>query len=329
MICKDFKFLLMKEFPPFCMMIALAVLSSALFQGCNENAGARENHSIAEISSKEQFPLSEDFKKYWYSGKAEISSYKLQQARYGEIHDGYAVAIFVTEDFSKSKQVKLDDSEAAGDDRLPVFKLNLLKKFNTGLYPYSMMLSVFSPVDINNYPTAVKTAASVQEWCGMTYTQLNSHQNEFNLRWNSYFEDEGDNHAQFSHCILEDELWSLIRMAPDRLPVGEQKLLPGSFYIRMTHLPFSVQSANLSLTEDGDTRIYTIDYLSEKHTLKITFEKNFPYTIRGWGETFPGFDGKLLTTTATLNKTIMSDYWVHHSNADRAMRQQLDIPENY
>jgi len=30
-------------------------------------------------------PTSEAFKKYWYAGEAEITSYKLEQARYGEV----------------------------------------------------------------------------------------------------------------------------------------------------------------------------------------------------------------------------------------------------
>jgi len=55
----------------------------------------------------------------------------LEQARYGEIHKGRAVTIFVTEPFSKSKQVKLDDYKAAGDDRANVMKLNMTKNFNT------------------------------------------------------------------------------------------------------------------------------------------------------------------------------------------------------
>nr|MBC8451166.1 hypothetical protein [Planctomycetota bacterium] len=57
------------------------------------------------------------------------------QARYGEVHAGQAVLIFVTEDLSRSKQVKLDSVAGAGDDRVPVLKLNLTKKFDTGVYP--------------------------------------------------------------------------------------------------------------------------------------------------------------------------------------------------
>jgi hypothetical protein len=43
---------------------------------------------------------SDPFNEYWYQGKAEITSYDLQQARYGENREGSAVLVFVSEDFS-------------------------------------------------------------------------------------------------------------------------------------------------------------------------------------------------------------------------------------
>jgi len=46
---------------------------------------------------------------YWYQGKAEISSYQLEQARYSDVHPGEAVLVFVTEDFLTDKQVKNDN----------------------------------------------------------------------------------------------------------------------------------------------------------------------------------------------------------------------------
>lgn len=306
--------------------------SSTWLISCNGDAGAKESAGEKEegsVAVKDPFVLSEEFKNYWYAGKAELCSYHLQQARYGEIHEGNAITIFVTEDFSRSKQVKLDRPEDAGDDRLPAFKLNLVKKFNTGIYPYSMMLSVFSPVDLNNYPDAVKVTANVQEWCGITYMQLNRQGNKYHVASFSYFEEEGDKAENFEDCFPEDELWNLIRMAPEKLPVGEQKLLPGSLYTRMTHIPLQAQPANLSLKENGAENIYSIQYTAQQHTLNIHFEKNFPYKITSWDETFPGFDGKLLTTTATLNKTMMSDYWRHHNNTDRVLREQLGLPEDF
>jgi hypothetical protein len=208
-------------------------------------------------------------------------------------------------------------------------QLNLTKKFVTGIYPYSMMMSAFSPVDINNYPHAVKTATSVQEWCGSTFTQINNRNAKYEMQWNSYFEDEGDQKKTFESCWLEDELWNLIRIAPDRLPAGEQKILPGSLYTRMTHIPPAIQTAKFSLKEDGDAKIYTINYVNQQHTINIRFEKNFPHKILGWDETFPGFDGKPLTTTATLDKTLITDYWNHHKNEDRVMRNSLDLPKDF
>lgn len=312
-------------------IILIAWMTFPAMQGCNEMAGAKENkleHAAVTVADKPAFALTDEFKSYWYRGVAELCSYNLEQARYGEIHQGNAVIIFVTEDFSKSRQVKLDQPEAAGDDRLPVLKMNMMKKFNTGMYPYSMMLSVFAPVDINNYPDAVKVTATVQEWCGITFSQINKRKDKYHVLWHSYFEGEGDEEKIFEGCITEDALWNLIRMAPNRLPAGEQKLLPGSLYSRMTHIEPGVQTAMLSLKEAEGAYAYTIDYTSQKHTIIIRFEKEFPYTITGWEETFPGFDGKLLTTTATLNKTMMTDYWNHHNKADRVMREELGLPQD-
>jgi hypothetical protein len=72
------------------------------------------------------FIQSQEFKDYWYAGEAEITSYELQQARYGEIRNGKAVLVFVTEDFLPQKQVKADRYNSTN---IPVLKLNSTKKF--------------------------------------------------------------------------------------------------------------------------------------------------------------------------------------------------------
>ena len=58
----------------------------------NENQ-AQVNHS-----------LNPKFGDYWYQGKAELASYDLNQSRYGEIRNGHAVLIFLTEDFSNYRR---------------------------------------------------------------------------------------------------------------------------------------------------------------------------------------------------------------------------------
>ncbi len=78
-----------------------------------------------------------------------MSTYDFLQNRYGEERTGEAILVFVTEDFSASKQVKLDNSAEAGKDKVPIMKLNHIRRFVTGIYDYSMTLSVFTPVDFN------------------------------------------------------------------------------------------------------------------------------------------------------------------------------------
>src|SRR5205823_3547832 len=72
--------------------------------------------------------------------------------------------------FSRAKQVKLDDWQHAGDDAIEVLKVNFTKKFVTGIYPYSLMFSAFTPTDGGK---TLKTTMSGQEWCGHVFSQLN------------------------------------------------------------------------------------------------------------------------------------------------------------
>jgi hypothetical protein len=265
------------------------------------------------------------WEKYWYAGTAEITSYHLLQSRYGELHEGSVVNVFVTEDFSRTKQVKLDEPEEAGSDRVKILKLNQAFKFVTGIYPYSMMLSTFSPIDINRYPHAIKVTASAQEWCGQGYFQLNNRNNRFVIEQRSYFEKEGDQNLALEEAILEDELWNLARIDPEKLPTGERPVLPGALYFRLSHKPIQADTARLSLTEKDSSFIYTVSYPRLNRTLGLTINKSFPYAIESWSDTFPGTDGKPLTTTATRNRMMLVDYWEKHFNKDRVLREALGL----
>ncbi|MEM7375270.1 MAG: hypothetical protein AAF587_42135 [Bacteroidota bacterium] len=265
-----------------------------------------------------------DFKGYWYQGKAEVASYKLEQARYGEMRDGHAVLVFVTEDFSQSKQVKLDDPRSAGKDKLPILKLNFVKKFLTGIYPYSIMQSVFTPVQVEQYPHSLKTSMSSQEWCGHTYTQFNLQKNAYRVSRYSYFESEGDISETLPLALLEDEIWNLIRLAPEQLPTGTQEVIPGSIYSRLVHREQVPQKAKLSLSEMEDSFQYSIDYLKDGRSLRIDFAKEFPYKILGWEESYSNF-GRNMTSKATLMKTLHTAYWSQHGNADLGLRKELGL----
>ncbi|MFQ5504027.1 MAG: hypothetical protein ACE5F1_04415 [Planctomycetota bacterium] len=148
---------------------------------------------------------------YWHQGEAEISRYRLSQARYGENHDGHAVLIFVTEDFLPGRGVKYEGSDPSRAGSVPVLKLNFVKKFITGIYPYSMMCSVFTPTNARR-TRSLKVSASIQEWCGHVYQQMNLRDGKYRVDLHSYFEQEADRAHELEAVMLEDEIWTRIRL---------------------------------------------------------------------------------------------------------------------
>lgn len=265
------------------------------------------------------------FNNYWYAGEAEITSFELEQARYGELHTGKAVMVFVTEDFSKDKQVKADTPKR-GD--IPVMKLNYTKKFNTGIYPYSMMTSTFVPVQ---KPDAqpIKITTSSQEWCGHTFTQLNNRNGKYEIESRSYFESEGDQSLSLEKALTEDELWTRIRLNPESLPIGNHDIIPSFFHVRLMHKPMQTFQAEMSRQSlDNNQTGYTVSYKDLDRQLTIVFQNDFPYEIMGWEETYTSGWGKSankLTTKATRIKTLKSDYWNRHNNEDLPLRAELGL----
>lgn len=287
-------------------------------------------------------PLPPAFGQYWFQGKAELTSYDLMQARYGELHPGTAVLVFVTEDLSRQKQVKLDEPDAApAGDRVPVLKLNFSKQFNTGIYPYSILTSTFTPLDAAAHPQTLKMSTSVQEWCGHIFTQLNLRPGgSYAVSQKSYFESEGDRATSLPPTLLEDELWSRTRLNPNRLPTGALRLLPSVVYCRLQHQPLAAQPATATLGAapanrhfgfPTPVRAYHLRYAAQPaRTLSIYFEQAFPHRILGWDETYldraGGPDaGRVLTTSAARRRTIQLAYWRTHTTADAGWRDSLGL----
>jgi hypothetical protein len=289
-------------------------------------------HSCKEQKTEVSTP-SEEFKKTWYDGKAELSSYTLQQARYGEIRNGEAALIFVTEDFSADKLVKLDEPET--ENKVKVLKMNMTKTFATGIYPYSMMLSVFKPVSADGNEKTLKANCSSQEWCGQTFSQLHLKADKYNWQLHSYFESEVEKDKSLDAVLLEDELWNHIRMNPSALPQGKVRIIPGLLWQRLSHIDLgeqeaviSLSKADTSLNNNDEVQLYTIQYPKANRTLQIYFEAFFPYEILGWKETYPdgfGNNKRMLTTTAVRKKTIRLDYWKHNANIDSTYRDTLQL----
>jgi hypothetical protein len=272
---------------------------------------------------------SREFKDYWYGGAAEITSYELQQARYGELHTGHAVLIFVTEDFSLSKQVKLDNPIRDKKDAVKVLKLNSIRKFNTGIYQYSMMNSIFTPLNIAPHPYSLKETLSAQEWCGNWFMQLNLRDNKYLVRMNSYFEAEGDTEFTLEKAFLEDEIWTRIRIEPSSLPLGDIRIIPGATVARFKHERLEVEDAEATLSDYSDNIMsYRLHYKNKGRSLVIRFNKDFPYKIISWEESYGSGKSNIdrsLTTKASSKKTLLVDYWNKNKNVDLGMRKELGL----
>jgi len=268
-----------------------------------------------------QDPLDPLAEKYWYNNEAEISTYSLEQARYGEIREGQVAMVFVTEPFSRKSNTKADNPTHKD---LPVMKLNMTKKFYTGVYPYSMMLSTFFP--FSNGEHSAKMSCSVQEWCGHTFTTMSEKKSGFSFNIDSYFEGESAQNIKTEKQLLEDDVWTKIRLMPEQLPTGSFKMIPSLFTMRLLHLDTKAYQANISKQVGNESSKYVIEYPELERTLSINYENAFPHKILGWEEThFSGWGNKRqkLVTKASLLKTIKSDYWTKNTVADSTLRKEL------
>ncbi len=303
---------------PIRLLLGLVIITVAL-GSCNQIAHSQNAHAGLYES--------EAFKNYWYAGKAEVNAYDLVQNRYGEQRSGKAMLIFVTEPFSASRQVKLDNPATAPDDNITVMKLNYTKNFVTGIYPYSMMLSCFTPVSRNRFPHTLKATMTSQEWCGHVFAQMNLNGKKYDVSSYSYFESEGDVKFSTDRILLEDELFNLIRIDPDDIPLGQVNILPGLFFTRLNHEKLQPIKASLSRSDSGSENNYELKCRDRLLTIRVA--KEFPYQILGWEEQINEGEN-LLVTKATLDKSLVTDYWRKNKNEHLPLRDSLGLsPTNY
>lgn len=271
--------------------------------------------------------LSDEFKDYWYNGKAELSSYSLTQARYGQLHDGLAHLIFVTEDFSLKRHVKIDSKKGSPQQISSVLKLNALRNFQTGIYDYRLMQSVFTPLEEKEYHFPLKTNLSSQDWCGQWYFQMNKDGRKYRTELRSYFGSEGDISSHIPLAIPEDGIWNLIRISPEILPLGKVMMIPGSVFLRLRHTRAKAFEAECAITASGENMEYTISYPALAYSLSVRFHKAFPHQIEGWTESYvsgSGDEAEIMETTARRINTLQIDYWNRNRNGEEALREVLD-----
>jgi len=270
---------------------------------------------------------------YWSDGKAEIASYDLMQYRYGELRQGELVQVMVPEDFLIDKQVKNESNKRNHSAR--VLKRIEIRQFNTGIYQYNMSTSIFTPFDRDRHGKSIKLSASSQEWCGSTYAQFNKKGVNYKSILHSYFEKEADQNTRIKNALLEEEFFTLIRINPEDLPLGNMQLIPSQVVSRFLHLPLRAYSAVVSVGEYSggdfngtDLKYLGIEYPELQRNLTIVYKSGAPHIIHGWTDSYPSpFTGEMQSSKAILKTHIKEPYWKLNGVSDAEWRGTLGLDE--
>ena len=272
-----------------------------------------------------------EFDTWWHDGKAELDGYRLTVSRYGQDRKGTAVMVFVTEPFSASKHVKVDDYRNADpSDTFDALKLNLVRDFQTGIYDYNTMVSVF--VRSQNFDP-VKVSFSSAEWCGHVYAEMIFGVKDIRGSYASYFEGESGPIAlgRPAGGITEDELFIRVRgLRKDFLGAGEARTLPylpGSFYSRLSHHKQEWIQATIKRDKEPQrvtvpagtfsTILYDVQ-ISDGRTGGFWIEAAYPHRIIKWS-LLPDVSGELTGSTRLA-------YWKLNAEGNEMYLKDLGLP---
>jgi hypothetical protein len=277
----------------------------------------------------------DDFWSTWGDGKAELDGYALVEPRYGQLRQGTAVAIFVTEDFSDALRVKADPGKHPASDLVHVIKLNLVRDFQTGIYDYNTMTSTFLRTEFGarEFWPLVKTSFSAEEWCGHVYMQWLSRGAHLVGTLHSYFDGEADATPELElpeGGVLEDALPILVRgLRGDWLAAGASKTVPflrSQVRTRLLHTPAKWGEATVSRAAAPSTVktalgalgaiVYTVAE-SGGDTITFTVEEAAPHRLLAW-QSSSGESAHILGSARL-------EYWKLHNNGDEKLLKQLGL----
>ena len=265
------------------------------------------------------------FRSLWYDGNAELSGYRVTVPRYGELRSGEMVLVYVTEPMNRATWIK-DDAAAPGQ-RVDVLKLNQSFGFLTGIYPYSVMTSVFAPIDDwgDERFMPVKLTISVQEWCGHVFEALWPGRAGFQAQIASYFASEGEGSFETAApegTLYEDALLIQLRELEGPFAGGGDwagSLVPSLWRVRRSHVPPVALPATIKRSVHGAGDTALTRFVLEAGDYRRTFEVEAasPRRILGW-TTSEGEEARLLATARL-------PYWTLNHAGDERYRAQLGL----
>lgn len=253
---------------------------------------------------------------HWSDGKAELNGYDLVQPRYGQLRTGKAVLVFVTEPYSRARQVKVDRYDPKDPDQFTALKLNHVRDFQTGIYDYNLMTSVF--VDPARDFAPVKTTFTGQEWCGHVFEEARFDGQAATVALNSYFEGETGN-ATLSGVGSEDALFIQLRgLAALTLATDAKTLqvLPSALMRRLKHQKTAPGATQISWGAEQTVTVPAGSFTVRGATwtrptggqCTLDVEVAYPHRIIGWRCS----DGEV----AKLRGSTRLPYWKLHDEGD-------------
>jgi hypothetical protein len=297
----------------------------AILISCTGGGGEEAVAGDARLRPAE--PASQAFWDRWSDGRAELSGYEIVTPRYGQPREGTTVLIYVTEEADTRTWIKNDRGNVPDRYNTVVLKLNHVTTFRTGIYPYSVMTSVFSPVGGAGRErfAPTKISFSAQEWCGHVYHSIWPEVDRFRSEIHSYFSVEGDETETVEtdpFTLYEDALWIQLRELDGPFEEGGNwsgSMVPSMWHRRRSHGPLRAVSTTITRSDaDRDgvpvTR-FVVSYDGFSRTLDV--EKGPSRGILGW-TTSEGEE-------ATLLKTVRLPYWKLNANGDESYLTELGL----
>ncbi len=276
-----------------------------------------------------------DSRAYWQDGRAELSAYALKQDRYGQARQGSVVLIYVTEPFSHSARVKADPGKHPPKDVFEVMKLNVVKDFQTGIYDYNLMTSVFAPLDAREgrgSGAPSKIVFSSQEWCGALFEELLFDSLRIRQKRFSYFDGEADQAQDLPYPkagLSVDALPLLVRGFTEHHLRPKQKkevqFLPSLEAARLAHRPLAWQKGTLFRSPSPAVTVpagrFEVDhFVAEfgKQRYEYWVERAFPKRIVAW-------QGPSQERAELLGSKRMA-YWKLNQNGGEKHLRDLGLP---
>jgi hypothetical protein len=277
-----------------------------------------------------------EFDTRWHDGRAELDGYRYTITRYGQKRQGQAVMIYVTEPWSRGKRVKVEDASKNPADVFDVLKLNLVRDFQTGIYDYNTMVSLF--VASHDFSPVEVTFTSA-EWCGNVYAKVLFDNDTVNETLFSYFEDETGTKSieRPRDGLAQDALFILLRGLRGAFlsPGGKRAvpLLSGILESRLRHQPLQWSTAEI---ERSGTPV-SIRVPSGNWSNAVYYEVRVQdgRTGRFWIE--PDRDGRVLKWSWTesgkgeasesgeLTGTLRTAYWKENGPGNERLLRQLGL----